>query len=167
MSARRVPRLAVLLVLAPLAASLVGCGLADPYAARPTPRGAARATHAPSVPRGEAARTVASYARASTNWDAASLARVRARLTRLSTGSLAHRNRTPPRLAEDHAEFAPARARGAVVGVLLRRHYALAVTRETVILPGARAAQTTYRLYRATLRRVRPGWRVASWQPLR
>lgn len=169
------PTAATVMLMALAALALTACALADPYAKRESHRRVARQPqyarsarshgHAGLASRSERS-TLAEFTALSTTWTWRNAALVKRRCARLAAGRLRNEllqnavaTAHDKTLARDQME-----RHGRILAIAPAGRRAIVVTRETTTSHGIAAlGSTAVRVYRASLVRVRRGWRVSEW----
>ncbi len=170
MNSRAIP---VLLVVGMI---LTGCGLHDPYS-QESQKGPATAIgsnvkdHPSSqgllAPASNATGVVVRYATVWVNWSATTLARQRAELLSLASGTLADELRreaaqdTKARLQEVNQSY----SRGRYVGAIAAHSGRLVVVTYEEVAPLGGQAQGAYHVYLVRTEHTTQGWKLSEWQP--
>jgi hypothetical protein len=159
-----------------MGATLMGCGLHDPYSQKPqkgpaTSHGTAaqmRPSPQESLPRGsDATGIVARYATIWVNWSATTLPRERAELLALATGPLADelRREIAQAVKTQLREVSQSYSHGKYIGAIaLHGGRVIVVTYEEVAPLGGQA-HASYHVYLARTEHTAQGWKLNEWQP--
>jgi hypothetical protein len=156
--------------------ALSGCGLRDPYAARPAARvskssssttQAQQQTVATPAESHDFPELIARFAGLWANWSAPTLQRQRSELLGLATGALARELRAQNAEARKEQLLAVSRAysRGRYVGQIARGGGAALVLTYEEVSPLGGQPQGGYRVYLARGERTAAGWKLGEWQP--